>query len=137
MNYKFVSKLSDEDVIKLKEVFTQHLKHRVRVRAHSLLLSNEGYKIQEIAKLYKVHINTVSEWINSWDSCGLSMLFEAQGRGRKPIYSEKEIQKLLSLVDEEPHQLKRAQSLMEKQTGKRASLDTIKRTLKKTIALNE
>ena len=137
MAYKFVSTLSSEEAITLQEAFTKHSKHRVRIRAHSLLLSSEGYTIKQLSSLYKININTISEWISRWDSEGISMLFEAKGRGRKPIFTEEESQKLLDLVDEELSQLKRAKSLLEYHTGKSASLDTIKRTLKKITVLRE
>lgn len=45
-------------------------------------------------------------------------LYDAVRIGRKPIYTEAEVYRLKSLVDEEPHQLKRAQAILEDETGK-------------------
>ena len=59
-------------------------------------------------------------------------LLEPTLTGRETIYNDVEAQRLKELVDEEPHQLKRAQSILEQETGKKASLYTLKRMLKKT-----
>ena len=64
-------------------------------------------------------------------------LYDAVRIGRKPIYTEAEVYRLKSLVDEEPHQLKRAQAILEEETGKKSSLDTIKRNIKKVITVTK
>ena len=57
--------------------------------------------------------------------------------GRKPIYTEEEIQLLISFMDEEPHQIKRAQALLEEATDKKSCLDTIKINIKKMASVTK
>ena len=51
---KFISCLSGESIFTLKEAMKNHPNFTVRVRAHSILLSNHRIKIKDIAKIYEV-----------------------------------------------------------------------------------
>ena len=77
-------------------------------------------------------MSVTSQWVDRWYEQGIMGLLEPTLTGRETIYNDVEAQRLKELVDEEPHQLKRAQSILEQETGKKASLYTLKRMLKKT-----
>ena len=127
---KRVVALSEFEIETLKEAVAHHPKHRSRTRAHALLLSNKKFSIKQIADIFEVCEVTVSNWITAWYEQGISSLFDDKRSGRPSIYSQEEALLLKSFVDEEPHQLKRAQSLLQNSTGKECSLGTIKRTIK-------
>ncbi|RJY18337.1 helix-turn-helix domain-containing protein [Parashewanella spongiae] len=95
------------------------------------MLSNKKFSIKQIADIFEVCEITVSNWITAWYEQGVSSLFDDKRSGRPSIYSQEEASLLKSFVDEEPHQLKRAQSLIQNSTGKECSLGTVKRTIKK------
>lgn len=59
-------------------------RYRVRDRAHALLLSSQGLKINEIAAVFGVDRDTISDWYDRWESHGFSGLSDAPGAGRPP-----------------------------------------------------
>ncbi len=130
---KVVWRLTEAEQITLREAVANHPKHRCRIRAHAILLSHKRYDIKQLADIFDTSLETLSKWIDCWEEFGISSLYDAKRTGRPTIYTDEEKQRLKELVDEEPHQLKRAQSLMEKESGKKASVSTIKRTLKKNL----
>ena len=134
---KAVNPLTDHEKITLKEVIANHPKNRVRIRAHAIILSDKGYSILALTDILDAKFETISSWIDHWEACGMLGLYDAVRIGRKPIYTEAEVYRLKSLVDEEPHQLKRAQAILEEETGKKSSLDTIKRNIKKVITVTK
>ena len=65
---KFIKSLIEAEVITLEELFRNYPDHRARVRAHGILLSYRGFSISEIVKFYQVDRDTVSGWMNNWES---------------------------------------------------------------------
>ena len=63
----FVSQLTEIEKETLSEMYHYHPSCWARKRAYSILLSDRGYKVQEIAGIYSVCRQTVSIWINDWD----------------------------------------------------------------------
>jgi transposase len=75
--------LSAEQVATLAEGAKHHLKAHFRTRCETLLLSNRGYKVMEIAQLFVVRPHTVRVWMGNWEQKGLVGLSIRSGRGRK------------------------------------------------------
>ena len=59
-------------------------RHRVRDRAHAIFLSSQGMKIEEIASIFSVDRDTISEWLNRWESQGVDGLYGRPHPGRPP-----------------------------------------------------
>lgn len=76
-------KLNEAEIVTLEEGVKNHKKAYFRMRCESLLLSNRGYKIEEIARLFEVRTHTVRFWMNRWENHGIVGLQIAKGRGRK------------------------------------------------------
>jgi transposase len=127
---KFITNLSDEDKEKLIEIMKTNEKHRVRMRAHSILLSGQGYNIDEIADIYQVHRNSVSELLSEWEEKGNESLADNPKSGRPPILNEAEQELAKRIVAQNPRSTKKAISEIKKQTGKEVSHDTLKRIIK-------
>ena len=66
---KFVTKLKEEDQQELKRLMKEDPSSRVRMRAHSVLLSNREYSIDEIADIFEADRDSVTGWI---DNCVLA-----------------------------------------------------------------
>ena len=128
---KFVSHLSPAVKLTLKEAQDHHPSGRVRQRAHALQLSHKSYSLSQLAEVFDVHRNTVSQWIDDWETFGLIGLYDNAKSGRPTILSDAEIERFRQYIDENPHQPKRAMARLEAETGKVASYDTYKRCLKK------
>jgi transposase len=62
---------------------------RVRTRAHALILSSNGYSIEEISKIYEVDRDTVSSWLSRWEQLSFNGLYDEEKPGRPPeIFSD-------------------------------------------------
>ena len=75
----------DKDCLSVLEKIrkTDH-RYRVRDRAHALLMSNQGLKIKQIAAIFGVDRDTVSDWFRRWQEHGFEGLADAPGAGRPP-----------------------------------------------------
>ena len=127
---KFVSKLSETQ----REELCQAMKtgnEQTRRRAHAILLSARRYSVDQIADIYEVDRDTVSDWLDRWEDEGVEGLQDQEGRGRKPTLNEKEQRQAIKIVEKDPRSAKRSLSKIEEKTGKKISLDTLKRILKK------
>jgi transposase len=93
--------------------------------------SYRGYNIDQIADIYEVDRDTVSNWLDRWEDGGTEGLQDQEGRGRKPILNEKEQKQAIKIVEKDPRSSKRSLSKIEGKTGKKISRDTLKRILKK------
>lgn len=129
---KFIKPLSVVERQTLEEAHRSHPLFRARQRAQALLLNARGYPVTLLHKLFDVHRDTVSRWLDNWERDGIVGLLDEARSGRPPIFTESEHAKLKVFVDENPHQLKEAAAQLQEETGKVASLDTYKRILKKT-----
>ena len=54
------------------------------------ILSYEGYKINDLAKIFSVNRKTIMDWLNDWDDFSLVGLYEQKGRGRKPKLNDEQ-----------------------------------------------
>jgi len=102
----------------------------VRRRAHALLLSARGYRVDHIADIYAVDRATVGIWLDNGEDQGGTGLQDQAGRGRKPILNEPEPLQAIKLVEQDPRSAKRRLLKIEAKTGKQISADTLKRLLK-------
>jgi transposase len=130
MFMKNATPITAESKQTLKEMWRNHPTSRCRQRAHGILLSVSGYTIVQIAQLLEVERRAVSAWIDHWESLGLIGLYDQPRSGRPTMFTEEEQALLLTLIAEEPRQLKSAQVKMADITGKPASCYTLKRVLK-------
>lgn len=130
---KFVSYLPLAVKQTLREAHQFHPSNRARQRAHAVLLSNNSYTLSQLSDIFEVHRDTVSLWIDAWESDGLIGLQDKGKSGRPPSLSQSEIVRFKQYVDENPHQLKRAIVRLEENISKALGIDTYKRALKKNF----
>lgn len=128
---KFVKKLAEPVIITLKELMKNHHNHKARIRAHSILLSDSGYKMDQIADILFINqTDTISLWFNLWDSIGLIGLFDEKRSGRPEILSSDEKVEAIKSAKESPRNLRLSLADLYDKTKKMVSLDTLKRILK-------
>lgn len=132
---KFVSRLTAEVKLTLSEAQQHHSSSRTRHRAHAIQLSNKSYTLSQLADVFSVHCNTISQWIDDWEIRGVVGLFDKPRSGRPAILTADEVERFRGHIDKNPHQPKSAIALLEAETGKVASDDTYKRCLKKILPL--
>ncbi|MGH9765861.1 MAG: IS630 family transposase [Blastocatellia bacterium] len=127
---KFVNELNTEQREELRQAMKTG-NEQVRRRAHGVLLSARGYSVDQIADIYEVDRDTVSNWLDRWEDGGTEGLQDQEGRGRKPTLNEKEQKQAIKIVEKDPRSSKRSLSKIEQKIGKKISRDTLKRILKK------
>src|SRR5438270_468100 len=127
---KYVSDLTEEQIRKLNEMMKEDSSSRVRMRAHSILLSMRNYSIDEIADIYQVDRDTVSNWIREFKESGIDGLQDKPISGRPPVLNEKEKELVKKLAEKNPRSVKRIAEEVKKETKKEVSKSTIKRILK-------
>lgn len=76
-------KLDTHERETLENGYRNHPKFHVRQRCHALLLSDEGWQVKDIAKLFNVRTRTIYEWMNRWTSMGIIGVMILPGRGLK------------------------------------------------------
>jgi transposase len=128
---KFAQPIPEEVRVTLQEMHMNHPTFRCRQRAQAILLSVRGFTITELWSILDVRRDAISEWIDRWENEGLLGLYDRPRAGRPTIYTAAEVDLLKTLVDEEPRQIKTAQTKLADMTQKVASTSTLKRLLKK------
>ena len=84
-------KIEDKKIVqKLLEISKNGKSKQERIRAHALLLSNDGKKSQEIATIFGVTQRTVFQWFKDFKETGLNSLVQQSGRGRKTKNDKKD-----------------------------------------------
>jgi transposase len=132
---KYVAPLRDDEIQTLHDMYRYHPARRARMRAHSLLLSHQGFSIPHIARFYQVDRRSVSTWIDRWQTMGLVGLSDKPGSGRRPLLNDEEQHKVHDYLHQYPKDLKKVVQALEQETAKRVSTKTIKRLIKKTLCL--
>ena len=104
---------------------------RARARAHSLLLSEQGKSINDIANIYRVDRDTVSAWFTGWEDHGMKGLYDKPRSGRPPTLTSEEQALALDYIKEDPRSFKRVAARLLTKTEKRIGIGVLKRLAKK------
>lgn len=127
---KYIYRLTEEQITELNKIVKESEKPRVRQHAHVILLSNQKYCIDEIAKICGIGRNTVSSIMDKWKSDGFKGLEDKYHSGRPCILTESEKKLVIELSKKNPRSISTIMALLFKETGKYVSDTTIKRILK-------
>jgi transposase len=106
-------------------------KHETRQKAQCVLLSNKGFSINELVVFFDVHLNTIYNWLDSWDNEGILSLYHKKGQGRKPLLVNIKKDEIRNLVIENPKQLKKVISQIAEKHEVKISKRTLIRYVKK------
>ena len=128
--FKHATLEKDEDYFELKARLNE-TKGTLHRRIKGILLSVDGYVIDEIADILDVDRDTVSVWIDSFEKEGIAGLNVKAGRGRKAILNEREEKEAVELLKKYPTNLKPALVEIKERMGKEISSWTLKRLAKK------
>ena len=128
---KFVAPLTQAEQITLLEARDQGPTAALRRRAQAVELSSRGYRRTALADLLKVHCETISGWLDRWDTQGLRGLYDQPRGGRPPRFTPAEAEQVCLEVEQSPRQLRQVQARLQERLGKTASRQTLRRTIKK------
>jgi len=83
--------LSCDEIRQLDELVKGDDPYYVRHRAHAILLIfGDRRDLEDVADIFKVHVNTIRNWTERWLRYRVEGLYDLEGRGSKPIFSEAE-----------------------------------------------
>jgi len=131
MIVRYVRLLTESQRHTLAEIMKHEAIPRARVRAHGILLSSQGRKIKEIAKIYQVDSDTVAPWIKQWERHGVASLYDKPRSGRPRKLTPEEQDLARQYIKEEPRCLKQVRERLHQKTTKRLSISSLKRLAKK------
>ena len=90
---KFIGKLTLEQKNILYDLMRSSKSFKVRRRAHAILLSSKKFKIDQLAAIFDVDRDTISDWLQRWEIRGVSGLNDAARSGRPRKKKQKESSK--------------------------------------------
>ena len=129
---RFIQDLSFETRHLLHRLYKESQHHRVRQRAHCILLSFQGLTTTALMAIFSVDRITIYNWFDAWEAHHFAGLYDKKGRGRHPKLTEEEQYQVQHYLEQYPRDVKKVVYLLEQETSKRVSTKTIKRLLKKT-----
>jgi transposase len=127
--------LSHEEQQALEQGYLKGKTHSYRQRCRGILLKSEGKKSADVASELKCNAITVNNWLNRYQAEGLAGLVMREGRGRKAILEEADDALVKELVAKHRQKLSLARVELERALGKSFSDDTLRRHVKKTLAV--
>jgi transposase len=126
-----VAPLSDPEIQTSTDMHRLHPSRRARMRAHSILLSHQGFSLSRIADMYQVSRYAVSAWLERWPKAGLGGLYDHPRSGRPPRLTREEQHTVDQYLQEHPKDLKQVVHRLAQDTNKQVSPTTITRLINK------
>lgn len=83
MKYRYIKSLTAEEKYSLEYGYKNGKKHYFRIKCKSILMSNEGDHISQIAAFAKKTPRTIRNWFNDFEKNGIVKLVIGKGRGIK------------------------------------------------------
>lgn len=133
---RYIRTLTAEQRQALRAGHQKGQSHQYRNRCQAILLSAEGYSVQELAAMFQVKDLSVYQWFNRFEADGVAGLLNRSGKGRKPLLkltNQVHLEVVSSSIEQQAQRLKVAKADMEKQLGYCFSESTLKRFLKKLV----
>ncbi len=103
---KFVKKLTEQEQKALEHMRESLRLSMTRKRAHSLLLSTDGYCLGKISDILGVCLISFSSWLEAWKKDGLAGFYAKKRTGRPRTLSLLEEKEVIELVASHPRKLK-------------------------------
>lgn len=99
--------MSEEAWRQLEDLHRTGRSHRVRQRAHTVLLSAQAYTLDQIADILRVDRDAVSRTLDRWEAGGVTALEEGHRPGRPPKVDTALEAEVLASAAEQPASLRR------------------------------
>jgi transposase len=124
-----VKPLTTEQREQLSALMKSTAPQRTRMRAHAVLLSARRYSLEQIADIYQVDRDRVSQWLEWWEAEQVAGLDDDPRSGRPPKLTESERQEALKIALQEPRTIKAGLKRIADEIGKLLSGETLRTLL--------
>ena len=104
-----------------------HPSHAARKRAHSVLLSADGYKLKQLSEIFDVCRQTASTWLHSWKDYGICGLLDESRSGRPCKLDTDQKMEAVEMVKQSPRSLKTVLQQLFEKFDLKLSCSTLKR----------
>lgn len=133
---RYIKDLSEEQKQALEEGHKTGKSHRFRTRCQAILLSHQGYSVQELARLFKVSDLSIYKWMDRFKDGDVKALQTQPGKGRKALLkldNQAHVELVETQIQQQNQRVKLAKEQIQKQLGYSLSESTLKRFLKKVV----
>lgn len=127
---RFVEDISQETISMLQRIYKQSQHHRVRQRAHCLLLSYHGSTTTQLMQIFQVDRITIYHWFNAWETRRLVGLYDKAKQGRPQKCTSEQKAYIRQWAKVFPKNLNQVGALVTQHFQIRLSKQTLKRILK-------
>ena len=132
LQVRFIQNVSPETRNLLHRIYKESQHHRVRQRAHCILLSSQGINTTALMTIFSVDRITLYNWFDAWEAHHFAGLYDKKRCGRPLKLTNEEQSKAQQYLTQHPRDIRKVVYLLEQETSKRVSTKTIKRLVKKT-----
>src|ERR1700675_238096 len=129
---RFMRDLSPETQQLLRRCYKESQHHRVRQRAHCILLSFSGKTTTELMHIFSVERLTIYHWFDAWERRRFAGLYDHAKCGRPPKLTEAEQEQAHQYIAQHPQNMQKGIHRIEQETSQRVRTKTINRLLQKT-----
>jgi len=102
MRKRTIKPLPEPEKQTLLEMYRNHQESRMRERAHMVLLSSQGYDINEICSIVYRSENTVTAWLNAYENKGFLGLYDQPITGRPSRLNQEQLNHIATWLDNSP-----------------------------------
>jgi len=127
---RFIENVSQETVSMLQRIYKQSKHHRVRQRAHGILLSLQRHTTTELVDIFQVNRITIYHWFDAWESRRLAGLYDHAKQGRPPKCTSEQKRQICQWAKVFPKDLNKIAVLVAEHFDLRISKSSLKRILK-------
>ncbi len=127
---RFIENVSQETISMLQRIYKQSKHHRVRQRAHCMLLSFQGHTTTELVEIFQVDRITIYHWFDAWELQRLTGLYDQKKQGRPPKCTPEHKAQIRQWAKAFPKDLHKIAVLVAEHFDLRISTSTLKRILK-------
>lgn len=133
---RYIKELTEEQKQALEEGHKKGKSHSFRNRCQAILLSYQGYSVQQLADLFQVSDLSIYKWMNRFEADGVAGLQNQPGKGRKPLLkleNQAHVQLVEEQIEKQNQRVKLAKDQVQAHLGQALSESTLKRFLKKLV----
>ncbi|MEA5512320.1 helix-turn-helix domain-containing protein [Crocosphaera sp. UHCC 0190] len=87
---RFIRELNTETRKLLEKISRRSKNYQVRDRARCIILSYQGFSINQLMVIFGLTRKTIYNWFTKWEDEGIVGLYNKKGRGRKPKFNEEQ-----------------------------------------------
>ncbi len=130
-----VIELTETEREELENGYRTGKTHSFRERCQMILLKSEKRTSEEVVGILGSCEMTVNNWLKRFEAEGIKGLRTKPGRGRKAILQAADLEQVKQAVKQSRQKISVARIELEKSLGKEFSHSSLKRYLKKTLAV--